>query len=131
MPEKVGDKLDTILGPGSNLEGDLSAKGNLRIDGTFIGKLKVEGSLIVGKDGVLEGEFHTKNAIISGSLKGKLFVEEKAEFHSGAKFDGELSCKGLVVEDGVVFDGLCRMTKKEESSIREGQLIPPAGEEIK
>jgi len=61
--DKVNDKLDTILGPGSQLEGDLSAKGSLRIDGTFTGKLKVEGSLIVGKDGVLDGEFHTKNAV--------------------------------------------------------------------
>ncbi len=126
--EKVNDKLDTILGPGSQLEGDLSAKGSLRIDGTFTGKLKVEGSLIVGKDGRLEGEFHTKNAVISGSVKGKLYVAEKAEFQSGAKFDGELSCKGLVVEEGVIFDGLCQMTKKlgERKLLGEPEEIIPS-----
>lgn len=125
--DKVNDKLDTILGPGSELEGDLSAKGSLRIDGSFNGKLKVEGSLIVGKDGNVEGEFHTKNAVISGSVKGKLYVTEKAEFQSGAKFDGELSCKGLVVEEGVVFDGLCQMTKKvgEKTLLGESEVIIP------
>jgi len=60
-------------------------------------------------------------------VKGKLYVAEKAEFQSGAKFDGELSCKGLVVEEGVIFDGLCQMTKKvgEKSLLGESEVIIP------
>ena len=115
------DKLDTIIGPGTQVEGTINVHGGVRIDGKFTGTLKVEGLLVVGKSGSLEGEIFVKNAAIAGKVKGKTMIEEKVELQSGAKFDGELTCKGLVIEEGVIFDGSCTMSKKEAPAVERKQ----------
>jgi len=104
--------IDTILGPGANFEGDLEANSGVRIDGRFKGNMKLKGLLIIGKTGSVEGEIHARNAVIGGSLEGKIKIDERIEFQTGARFSGELSCKGIKIEDGVKFDGSCSMTKE-------------------
>ena len=114
-------ELDTILGGGANLQGDLVIKGGARVDGRVKGTLRVEGHLVVGKTGVVDGEVRAHSALVAGSVKGKLLVQERAEFEAGARFHGDLECKRLVVHDGVIFDGTCTMTgKKSEEQGKKG-----------
>ncbi len=108
----VEEKMDTIIGQGAEMEGTISILGSARIDGRFKGTLKVQGSLIVGKTGLIDGEITAKNAVIGGNIKGKLHIEEKVVFESTARFNGELTCKSIVIEEGVVFDGNCTMSQK-------------------
>jgi len=116
---KQQQELDTLLGGGSNLQGDLVIKGGARVDGRVKGTLRVEGHLIIGKTGVVEGEIRAHSAIVAGAVKGKLLVQERAEFETGARFQGDLECKRLVVHDGVIFDGTCTMTgKRSEEQIQ-------------
>ena len=83
----------------------------MRLDGRLKGKVIVNGTFVLGKGGNFDGELRTKNAVIGGNLKGTIKVEEKIEFETGARFQGDITCKGLVVNDGVIFDGTCNMTK--------------------
>lgn len=117
--EKREEKLDTVIGAGANFEGTINVKGGIRIDGRFKGNISVDGLLIIGKEGNVEGEIQAKDAVVGGKLKGKVKVDNKIEFQSGAQFEGELTCRGLVVEEGVKFDGSCSMTK--ETLFREGR----------
>ncbi|MCD6087152.1 MAG: polymer-forming cytoskeletal protein [Candidatus Hydrothermae bacterium] len=111
--ERLEEKMDTVLGAGSEIEGTISVRGGMRIDGKFKGNLNVQGTLVVGKSGSLDGEIHAKEAVIGGTLKGKVRIDEKIEFQTGATFEGELVCKGLIVQEGVKFDGTCSMSKRE------------------
>ena len=108
---KPYEKMDTIVGEGGIFEGTIQVKGGTRIDGKFKGNIKVEGTLVVGKSGVIEGEIFAQNAVVGGHIIGKLVVAQKVEFQSGARFRGDLFCKGLIVEDGVIFDGTCTMSE--------------------
>jgi cytoskeletal protein CcmA (bactofilin family) len=119
MPRESFDeeKLDTVVGAGTEFEGNIKVKGGVRIDGTFKGKLNVQGLLAVGKSGHVDAEVQVKDASIAGRVKGNAKVEEKVEFLSGARFEGDLVCKGLVIQEGVIFDGSCSMSKQ-------GTLIP-------
>ncbi len=105
------EKMDTIVGEGGVFEGTIEVKGGTRIDGKFKGNIKVEGTLVVGKTGMIEGEIFAQNAKIGGHIQGKMVVAQKVEFQSGARFKGDLYCKGLIVEDGVIFDGTCTMSE--------------------
>ncbi|MEO0229085.1 MAG: polymer-forming cytoskeletal protein [candidate division WOR-3 bacterium] len=108
----IEEKMDTIIGQGAEMEGTISVLGSARVDGRFKGTLRVQGALIVGKTGVIDGEISAKNGVIGGVIKGKLHIEEKVVFESTARFNGELTCKAIVIEEGVVFDGNCSMSSK-------------------
>jgi len=112
-PEKnFEEKMDTIIGQGAEVTGNISVLGSARIDGKFKGNVRVQGTLIVGKAGIIEGDdISAKSAVIGGTVRGKLHVEEKVLFESTARFTGELTCKTLVVEEGVIFEGTCSMQK--------------------
>jgi cytoskeletal protein CcmA (bactofilin family) len=119
MPRETFDdeKLDTVVGVGTEFEGTIKVKGGVRIDGNFKGKLNVQGLLAVGKSGQVDAEVLVKDASFAGKVKGNVRVEEKVEFLQGARFEGDLVCKGLVIQEGVIFDGSCSMSKQ-------GTLIP-------
>ncbi len=107
-------KLDTIVGQGTVFEGNITIDGSARIDGKFKGKIEAKGTVVVGKNGKVEGDVIAKNAVIGGEVKGTIKVQDRVEFETGARFDGEVYCKTLVVQEGVTFDGSCSMTKKEQ-----------------
>ena len=117
------DRMDTIIGPGAEIEGNLTVRGSMRLDGRLKGKVIVNGTFVLGKSGTFDGELRTKNAVIGGNLKGTIKVDEKIEFETGARFQGDITCKGLVVNDGVIFDGTCNMTKSGFSGHGEGPKL--------
>lgn len=109
--------ITNIIGKGTIVNGKFKVAGSIHIDGTIEGNVEVTESLIIGKSGKVRGEVIAKNCVIGGKVEGSLFTEEKAEFQSGAILHGDIKCKRLVIEEGVVFDGNCKMSEKE--SIRE------------
>jgi Integral membrane protein CcmA involved in cell shape determination len=119
-PEKnLEEKMDTMIGQGAEVTGNISVLGSARIDGKFKGNVKVQGTLIVGKAGLVEGEeISAKSAVIGGIVRGKLHIEEKVVFESTARFTGELTCKTLVVEEGVIFEGTCSMQKGTPKEVK-------------
>ncbi len=107
------DAMMNILGSGTKFKGNLKVVGSLRIDGEFNGEMAVSETLIIGKTGKLKGTISTKNSIIGGSIVGDLTTNEKVELQAGASFEGDLVCKKLIIEEGVLFDGNCRMSDKK------------------
>jgi cytoskeletal protein CcmA (bactofilin family) len=108
------DSLNTILGKGASFNGKLHIEGGLRVDGDFDGELDASGTLVVGKDGVLKGDFKAKDAVIGGKLIGNLTAQQKIELQAGAHVEGDLRCKGIVIEHDVYFDGTCKMGEGEK-----------------
>lgn len=117
--EKLEERVDTVIGAGAKFDGNLEIQGGIRIDGKIKGNLKVQGLLVIGKTGRVEGEIFAKDALVGGTMLGKIKVENKIEFQSGASFEGELVCKGLVIQEGVRFNGTCSMTKEPTSLKKE------------
>jgi cytoskeletal protein CcmA (bactofilin family) len=109
------DNLNTILGKGASFTGKLRIEGGLRIDGDFDGELDATGAVVVGKDGLLKGEFMVKDAVIGGKLIGNLTAQQKIELQTGAHVEGDLRCKGIVIEHDVYFDGSCKMGDGEKT----------------
>jgi cytoskeletal protein CcmA (bactofilin family) len=108
------DSLNTILGKGASFNGKLRIEGSLRVDGEFEGTIEASGTLVVGKDGFLKGDIKAKDAIIGGKLIGNLTAQQKIELQAGARVEGDLRCKGIVIEHDVYFDGTCKMGEGEK-----------------
>ncbi|MBQ5856941.1 MAG: polymer-forming cytoskeletal protein [Bacteroidales bacterium] len=102
-----------IIGNGTVIKGEIESNGDIRIDGKVLGTLKSTGKIVLGQNGVVEGDISCKQADLSGYVKGKLMVDELTSMKSTAYFEGELSTKQLYIEIGAKFIGKCEMGNTE------------------
>ena len=106
--EKPSD-LNTILGKGSVFEGKLRVQHTLRVDGKFTGDIMTSDTLIVGKEGDVNGNVKARMLIVGGKLSGTAEIKEKLVLESKSEFHGEMKTSKLVIDEGAVFDGRCSM----------------------
>lgn len=98
-----------IIRKGTEIKGDVSCAGDIRIDGSLKGNLISEGKVVVGPEGVIEGEITCKNADISGTVKAKLMVKELLQLKSTANILSDINTNKLSIEPGATFTGSCNM----------------------
>ena len=102
--------LNSILGPGCKIKGDIEIKGTLRIDGEFDGTINCPETLIIGKSGVVKASnVKVKNAVIGGKLVGNINATNKIELQTGSHVEGDIVAARLVIDEGVFFEGACKM----------------------
>ena len=102
-----------IIGNGTVIKGEIESNGDIRIDGKVLGLLKSTGKIVLGQNGIVEGDIYCKQADLSGHVKGKLIVDELTSMKSTAYFEGELTTKQLYIEIGAKFIGKCEMGNTE------------------
>ena len=126
-----------FVGAGTVVSGDAEFKGMLRIDGRFTGRVRSEkGSLIVSAGGVVEANIEVASAKINGTVRGDIVATGRVEFGRAARVNGNIQTPALVIEEGAVFEGSCRMrtqpkpeparTPKAESQTAKTEAPRPA-----
>ena len=98
-----------IIGQGTSIHGDINSNGDIRIDGTLKGSIKTEGKVVLGKEGVVEGDVVCQNADISGTIKAKITVSNLLSLKETAKLNGDIVTNKLSIEPGAEFTGSCSM----------------------
>lgn len=101
--------LNSMLGQGCKIKGDIELQGTIRIDGQFEGSISCPDTLIIGKSGVVKAEVKVKNAVIGGKLIGNIAAANKIELQSGSHVEGDIQTARLVIDEGVFFEGNCKM----------------------
>lgn len=104
----VGD-LNSIIGRGAALEGKLEVQSSIRVDGRVKGSLKSSETVIIGKEGEVEGDISAKNVVVGGKVNGKIDASGRVVLEATATFTGDLKTGKLVIDEGAVFDGQCSM----------------------
>ena len=94
---------------GTTISGDIICDGNIRIDGTLNGNLSAKGKVVIGPNGIIDGELNCQNADISGTVKAKVTVAELLSLKATAKLTGDISTNKLSIEPGANFSGACSM----------------------
>lgn len=117
---KKRDEINAFLGKETEFEGKLTFIGAVRIDGRFRGEILTEGTLIVGETAVIQSNIHVSQIIISGEVQGNIHAEKRIEIHAPGKVFGNIQSPVIVMEEGVIFEGHCRMRKVVDSE--EGKL---------
>jgi len=106
-----------FVGAGTVVSGDAEFKGMLRIDGRFTGRVRSEkGALIVSAGGVVEANVEVASAKINGTLNGDIIATGRIEFGRSARVRGNIQTPALVIEDGAIFEGTCRMQPQPEAT---------------
>jgi cytoskeletal protein CcmA (bactofilin family) len=120
--KKQSDRLESLIGYGSEFTGNILVSGTLRIDGKFCGNA-VAGWIVVGEEAVIRGDLKASGIFIAGRVEGNVTADDVVELKPTAQQFGDISSKRLIVAEGGVFVG--------RSSRQEGEtrLIDLAGEE--
>jgi cytoskeletal protein CcmA (bactofilin family) len=119
------ESVISIIGPGMTVVGDCETDGTIRVEGTVNGSLKAGKAVVVGKDGLVEGNILTQDAVISGRVTGTLVAESRLELQATSRVEGEVRARRMQLEEGAVLNGTVIMGSAEATSPGEG---PPAGE---
>ena len=109
----------SVLDQGCELEGRLAFSGTLVLNGKFHGELLSSDTLIVGEDGDLKADVMVGVAIVSDQLFGQITARERVELRKSARMYGDIVTPVLVLEEGVIFDGHCKMKGDELKAVNE------------
>jgi cytoskeletal protein CcmA (bactofilin family) len=106
-------QVPNIISFGTKVTGEIISDGDVRIDGSLSGKIIAKGKVVIGKEGIVDGEIHCKNADISGKVNATIEVKELVVFKSTASFTGKIQTSKISIETGALFTGECKMAGLE------------------
>ncbi len=107
------DKVTTVIGPETRVEGTVTAKSSIRVDGSVQGKIITPGEVIVGEGGKVEADVDAGNLAVAGLLAGNVEVRGRLEIKKGGTLRGDLRADTVIMEEGAFFDGRCSMSRED------------------
>jgi cytoskeletal protein CcmA (bactofilin family) len=119
--------LTAFIDEGSEIEGKYTFSGTVVLNGKFQGEIVSTDTLIIGEKGVVNATIRAGSVLISGEVVGNVLATERVELKGSARVFGDLEAPVVVVEEGVLFEGHCRMTKSkpvEAAPTREHSVVP-------
>jgi cytoskeletal protein CcmA (bactofilin family) len=104
--------LSGFVGNGTVLTGEATFKAMLRVDGHLSGRISSDsGTLIVGNNGQVDADIQVAVAVIHGTINGDIVASQRLELGRAARVNGNIQTPSLVIEQGAVFEGSCRMAQ--------------------
>ncbi len=117
--------LTAFIDEGSEIEGKYTFSGTVMLNGKFQGEIASTDTLIIGERGVVNATVRAGTVVISGELVGNVQATERVELKGTARVFGDVEAPVIVVEEGVLFEGHCRMTKsKPAEPTRDFSVVP-------
>ena len=102
------------ISTGTKVKGEISSSNDIRIDGTFEGKIYSKGRVVVGEKALIKGDIICSNVDFWGTMEGNFFVKDTLSLKSSSKVKGDLHIKRLQVELDAKFDGTCQMISEAD-----------------
>jgi cytoskeletal protein CcmA (bactofilin family) len=103
--EEFKSEETTIISNGVKIEGKVTSRGNIRVEGEIQGDILSENNVIVGEKGIVNGKINAASINIGGKVSGTINAKEKLTLGSRGNLMGDIFTKILVVEEGAEFNG--------------------------
>ena len=101
----------------AELTGEITFKDMVRVNGHVAGTVYSKtGTLIVDTGARIEARVDVGVAIVSGTVKGDIIARERVELGPTSKIYGNIWTRSLVIKDGAIFEGVCRMIDEVEKA---------------
>lgn len=101
--------IDSLIGPGTVIEGNVSFKGGLRVDGCIRGSVTAcddkTGTLVVSEQATIEGAVQGRHIVINGTVAGPVAASEYVELLPKARVTGDVTYKAVEIHSGAIVMG--------------------------
>ena len=104
-PNTPPEAVISIIGAGMTLEGDSETDGSLRVEGTIRGNVRAGKSVVIGKDGLVDGSIFTQDAVVAGRVSGGIHAVSRLELLATSEVSGEIEAPRMQVEEGAKVQG--------------------------
>ena len=116
-------RIDSLIGAGTTVEGDVHFKGGLRIDGTVKGNVMSTagepGTLVISEQARVDGEIRVSHIVVNGTVNGPVTADDYLELQPKARIVGDVSYKTLEMHVGSVIEGRLNHGEPEGASVVE------------
>lgn len=106
---KPQSRIDSLIGAGTKIEGDVTFTGGLRVDGEVKGNVRATGeqggTLVISEHARIEGETHVSHVVINGTIIGPVYSSEFLELQPRARVTGDVQYSNLEMHLGAIVQG--------------------------
>lgn len=120
--------VNAFVGKGVEFKGVISYNGTVRIDGHMEGEIHTEGTLLVGEEAIITATVSAGTIICKGKITGDIQAKEKVKLRTPAILNGSVTTPTLSMEEGVLFNGSCEMSRPGAREHVEKGLHPVGGQ---
>ena len=101
--------IDTLISVGTRIEGDISFRGRLRLDGAVRGNVSAlsdqPGTLVLGEKAHIDGNIQAPRVVVNGAIDGQVKDCDTIELLARARISGEVNYTSMEIHYGAVIDG--------------------------
>lgn len=102
-------EIRTFLDPGTQVSGKLNFTTPTRIEGRMRGEVRASDLLVIARGGQLQGTVWPTSLVVAGEVRGQILGADRVEIQPGGRVAGTIETKVLIIADGAIFEGDCRM----------------------
>lgn len=115
------EKMETVLGETSSIQGDLKVAHGITIAGNFKGTLKSGGKVIIGVKGDIEADIEAEEVITAGKVLGNVTAKRKLIVQRSGKIIGDVKTAKLILEEGGIINGSIDMGQNVKKNVSENE----------
>lgn len=101
--------IDSLIGAGTQIEGNIFFSGGLRIDGEVLGNVQAAGdaavTLVISEKARIRGEVNVSHLVMNGCIEGRVRVTDSLEMESRARIVGDVEYQLIEMHQGAVIEG--------------------------
>ncbi len=109
QPNKPQSRIDSLIGAGTKIEGNVSFAGGLRVDGEITGNVTAvaaqASTLVVSEQARIDGEIHVSHLVVNGAINGPIYATEFLELQSKSRVNGDVHYNTLEMQLGAIVEG--------------------------
>ncbi len=103
----------SIIASDLTVIGDLETDGVVKIEGRVQGAVRAGTQVLVAKEALIEGDIHTKDAVIGGEVTGAIRADQRVEIQATALVNGDIITQRMIVLEGGRVNGEIKMDRAE------------------
>jgi cytoskeletal protein CcmA (bactofilin family) len=90
----------SIVAKDMTIVGDLETDGVVRIEGRVRGTIRAGAQVLIGQGAQVEGDVHTREAVIGGEVVGSIHATDRVELQATASVTGNIATPRIAVLEG-------------------------------
>lgn len=99
----------SVIGPGMEIVGDVRSDGTIRVEGHVEGSVKAAKSVVIGRDGVVDGDVETQDVVVAGKVAGTITAESRVELQESCRVEGDIRSRRIKLDEGGRVEGRLHM----------------------
>jgi len=106
---KPQNRIDSLIGSTTRIEGNVFFSGGLRVDGMIRGNVAAlpdqPGTLVISEHARIDGEVEAAHIVVNGTVNGPVNSAETLELQTGSRVKGDVHYKSIEMLQGAVVEG--------------------------